>query len=217
MTFVSLSPLVVRRQSLRIVLSLFAVVLAVLLWAPVSTPVAAQGPTGLDVDIQWGGQETPCPGYSLHFDILVTNRTAAPITGITVQDLLPPHTYFRVGSGRTTPGAIYDPSTRTVRWENVTLEPGQTKIYEILIYLNTTAPVGSTVVNAAEAFNADRSFYDYDEAPVVVAECAPTAITLDSLTAAPAVSAPSALSVALVGVGITSLGGLVAIRRRRQS
>lgn len=182
--------------------------LVVVLWAASSVPAAAQG-TGLSINKVWGGGDTTCPGYTQHFDIYVTNNTGAAMTNVVVTDILPERSYFQPNS-RTTPGYSYDPVNNRVTWPAITLNPGETRLYEILIYTNTTNTPGSTMTNRARA-TADGGLFAEDAETTTFVAC-PTAVEIGGFAAQ---QSGAALPVAtVVGLGLVALGGLAVARRR---
>lgn len=141
-------------------------------------------------DDEGSGRGPICPGYTVHFDILVTNPSSTPLADITVVVQLPARTQALPTDPRTSPGASYDPTTNTVRWAVAALNPGETVTLELLIRTLTSFPGGTSFTTTATASEAQAGSAS-DSETTTVAACAtatPTPTNTATATATPTVT-----------------------------
>lgn len=156
---------------------------------PTSTPTETPVPTPSQFIDKRAGDDLGCPGYTQHFDILVGNDGGVPLHNVVVRDIVPPNAYPILDSPRTTPGATYDPGTRTVTWTVGTLEPGETRLFQLLLGTLTTNRPGDSLTNVATV-TSDEVGTSSDEVTTIFVDCStpspsPTATSTPTNTATP--------------------------------
>jgi hypothetical protein len=106
--------------------------------------------------VEWRDDEGPgrgpiCPGYTVHFDAIITNNTGATLTNVTLTVRLPAGIQPLLSSPRTTPGGVYDAATNSVTWNIGTLAPGQQVLYQLLVRTYSGFPGGTSFSSQATA------------------------------------------------------------------
>jgi uncharacterized repeat protein (TIGR01451 family) len=87
-------------------------------------------------------------GTTLQYEIVITNLTAATITGATVQDLLPPELVNASWSCAPSPGSTCAPGSHTGDiLDSVTVEAGDSLVYTLTA--TVAGGVGATISNTA--------------------------------------------------------------------
>jgi len=109
-------------------------------------------PDGAESELQ-AGPLTPCPGWTLYYDLTITNTmTITPLTGLVISDSLPAGTWYAGDSGGDCP-AHYDSQSRTITWPADPLPPGHVlRInWELRSYswLGAGTAISNTIVYAA--------------------------------------------------------------------
>lgn len=104
--------------------------------------------------------DTVEPGGIIEYRIAVGNDTPGTVLHqVTLRDPLPRHTSFEGWSSSVPATVYYDANTRTVTWHLGTLAPGQSRLITLYLRVDTTAPLGSDVINrvSVEAANGARA------------------------------------------------------------
>ncbi|MCZ7567841.1 MAG: hypothetical protein M5U01_04475 [Ardenticatenaceae bacterium] len=107
---------------------------------------------GLTVDLRddEGPVRPPiCPGYTIHFDVIVTNTGDVTLDDVQVTVKLDPRTQAFLDSPRTTPGATYDAGTHSVRWTIASLGPAETVTIVLLTRVYSWVSGGTSIVTEA--------------------------------------------------------------------
>ena len=92
----------------------------------------------------WSGSGRGLPGDIIRYTITAENSVDAAFANLELTDFLPSHAAY-VSSN---PEGSFD-SGGTVRWEFDRLEPGEERMWEILVRVDEDAPLGETLTNCA--------------------------------------------------------------------
>jgi len=150
----------------------------------VSAPAVAQMKVNLRDD-EGAGRGPICPGYTIHFDVIVTNTGTEALDDILVTVKLDSRTQPLLSSPRTTPGGTYDAGTHSVHWTIAALAPGETVMLQLLIRTISTVP-GGAVITTEVVVTDDIAGTVTDSETTTIASCpTPTPTPTNTATATP--------------------------------
>ncbi|HBY93691.1 MAG TPA: hypothetical protein DEP84_06930, partial [Chloroflexi bacterium] len=149
---------------------------------------AAPAAASLAVDLrddEWAGRPPLCPGYTVHFDVIVTNTGDVALDDVLVTVKLSPYIQPLLDSPRTTPGATYDAGAHAVQWTIALLNPGETATFELLTRTLTSVP-GGTVLTTQAIVTDDVAGTATDSETTTIAVCpTPSATPTNTPTPTP--------------------------------
>lgn len=145
------------------------------------------------------------PGEELTYDLTVRNRAEWSSTETVVSDPLPANVDFTSASD----GAVYDKSTRTVRWDLGTLEGHTERTVTVTVTVHDGLSDGTEVVNSATVSTAEGCLSD---------DCTSTDTDIVDPPAAGLVTTGQAMGAGVLwGAGLlTAAGALMLLIRRRK-
>ena len=138
------------------------IVAALLSWAsqPTWGGAAAQAPspTPFAVITKTRWHEYLCPGWGQRYTIEIRSLASAPLTGVVVVDQLSAEVRFSSTNhpGGTLPDGEYIPASHQVRWTLPAIQPGETVLLHLHVYINTWVTLGTMIVNTVTLYTDDH-------------------------------------------------------------
>ncbi|MEM0004046.1 MAG: CARDB domain-containing protein [Desulfurococcaceae archaeon] len=118
------------------------------------------------------------PGKQLVFNITLLNPTETMISSVTLVDYLP----SRVTYVSSTHGGVYDNTTHTITWSNLSIEPKGTTVIQVTVSVDPALPNGSIILNEVTAYWANGSATDTSATTIIIPVTPTTPITTPEIT-----------------------------------
>lgn len=103
-------------------------------------------------------------GAQLVFTIKLVNPTETQISNITLVDYLPSQVTYM----SSTLSGVYDDATHTIKWSNLSIEPGGIIEIQVLVVVDSTLPNGSLILNLATAYWINGSATDTSTTTIIL-------------------------------------------------
>lgn len=149
------------------------------------------------------------PGVRLTYTIRLVNPTLTVITGVELVDYLP----SRVTYLSSTPLGVYNASTHTIKWSNLTIPPGGELVFSVEVLIHTGLINGSLIINEAVATWPTGSSTGLSTTMITTPPPPPTP-TPPRAVGGEVVYDYSAIIIVVVGIAIVLLTSLVFIEKK---